>query len=108
MKTALFFLLSSTAAAFTAPVFTQSSATTRLLSTAEAASTKTGKEISAATADRKVIYTSEEIDKLLPHRYPFALVDKVIEYEAGKRAVGIKSVTKVSNCLSHGRVIAIG
>ena len=31
--------------------------------------------------------------KILPHRYPFALVDKVVEYEAGKRAVGIKCVT---------------
>ena len=35
------------------------------------------------------------IMSILPHRYPFALVDKVIEFEAGKRAVGIKSVTKV-------------
>jgi hypothetical protein len=41
------------------------------------------------------IFTSEDIDKILPHRYPFALVDRVVEYEAGKRAVGIKSVTKV-------------
>ena len=35
----------------------------------------------------------EDIMKILPHRYPFALVDKVVEYEAGKRAVGIKCVT---------------
>lgn len=52
------------------------------------------KDISALTKDVETIYTSEDIDKLLPHRYPFALVDKVVEYEAGKRAVGIKSVTK--------------
>jgi 3-hydroxyacyl-[acyl-carrier-protein] dehydratase len=52
------------------------------------------KDFSALTSDSKTIYTSEDIDKLLPHRYPFALVDKVIEYEAGKRAVGIKCVTK--------------
>ncbi|MEI8350458.1 MAG: UDP-3-O-acyl-N-acetylglucosamine deacetylase [Candidatus Omnitrophota bacterium] len=36
---------------------------------------------------------SEEIMKLLPHRYPFLLVDRVIDIERGKRAVGIKNVT---------------
>ncbi len=35
----------------------------------------------------------EEIQKLLPHRYPFALVDRIIEYVPGKRAVGIKNVS---------------
>ena len=30
---------------------------------------------------------------LLPHRYPFALVDRVIAYQAGKSAVAIKNVT---------------
>ena len=30
---------------------------------------------------------------LLPHRYPFALVDRLIEHDPGKRAVGIKNVT---------------
>lgn len=34
-----------------------------------------------------------EIKKILPHRYPFLLVDKIIEIENGKRAVGIKNVT---------------
>ncbi len=34
-----------------------------------------------------------EIMNILPHRYPFLLVDKVIELEAGKSAVGIKNVT---------------
>jgi UDP-3-O-[3-hydroxymyristoyl] N-acetylglucosamine deacetylase/3-hydroxyacyl-[acyl-carrier-protein] dehydratase len=33
------------------------------------------------------------IMKILPHRYPFLLVDKVIAMEEGKRAVGIKNVT---------------
>jgi len=33
------------------------------------------------------------IMKILPHRYPFLLVDRVIELEKGKRAVGIKNVT---------------
>ncbi|MCF7916554.1 MAG: UDP-3-O-acyl-N-acetylglucosamine deacetylase [Candidatus Omnitrophica bacterium] len=35
----------------------------------------------------------EEIMKILPHRYPFLLVDRVIELEPGKRAVGIKNVS---------------
>ncbi len=34
-----------------------------------------------------------DIQKILPHRYPFLLVDKIIEIEYGKRAVGIKNVT---------------
>jgi 3-hydroxyacyl-[acyl-carrier-protein] dehydratase len=50
--------------------------------------------ISALTKDVETVYTSTDIDKLLPHRYPFALVDRIVELEPGKRAVGIKSVTK--------------
>ncbi|MDD5457733.1 MAG: acyl-ACP--UDP-N-acetylglucosamine O-acyltransferase, partial [Candidatus Margulisbacteria bacterium] len=34
-----------------------------------------------------------EIMECLPHRYPFLLVDRVLEFEYGKRAVGIKNVT---------------
>ena len=41
----------------------------------------------------KSTLTVEEIHKLLPHRYPFALVDRIIDYIPGKRAVGIKNVT---------------
>jgi len=33
------------------------------------------------------------IQQLLPHRYPFLLVDRVTEFEANKRIVGIKNVT---------------
>lgn len=40
-----------------------------------------------------VVLTLEEIQKLLPHRYPFALVDRILEYVPGKRAVGLKNVT---------------
>lgn len=35
----------------------------------------------------------EEIQKLLPHRYPFLLVDRIIDYKESERAVGIKNVT---------------
>ena len=34
-----------------------------------------------------------EIMAILPHRYPFLLVDKVLEVEQGKRIVAIKNVT---------------
>ncbi|MBF0556291.1 MAG: 3-hydroxyacyl-[acyl-carrier-protein] dehydratase FabZ, partial [Nitrospirae bacterium] len=34
-----------------------------------------------------------EILKTLPHRYPFLMVDKVIELVPGESAVGIKNVT---------------
>ena len=35
----------------------------------------------------------QEILKILPHRYPFLLVDRILDYEEGKRAVAIKNVT---------------
>jgi 3-hydroxyacyl-[acyl-carrier-protein] dehydratase len=41
----------------------------------------------------KTVMNSEDIAKILPHRYPFLLVDRVVEMEPGKRAVGIKCVT---------------
>jgi 3-hydroxyacyl-[acyl-carrier-protein] dehydratase len=34
-----------------------------------------------------------QVLKFLPHRYPFMLIDKVIEFESGKRLVAIKNVT---------------
>ena len=34
-----------------------------------------------------------EIQRIIPHRYPFLLVDSVLELEPGKRIVGIKNVT---------------
>lgn len=36
---------------------------------------------------------AREIMNILPHRYPFLLVDRIIELEPGERAVGIKNVT---------------
>ena len=35
----------------------------------------------------------EDIAKILPHRYPFLLVDRITELELGKRVVGIKNVS---------------
>ena len=38
-----------------------------------------------------------QIMRVLPHRYPFLLVDRIVEMEKGKRAVGIKNVTMNEN-----------
>src|SRR5690606_34959552 len=35
----------------------------------------------------------QQIKEIIPHRYPFLLVDRILELEEGKRAVGIKNVT---------------
>jgi 3-hydroxyacyl-[acyl-carrier-protein] dehydratase len=56
---------------------------------------------STATADAQVsqpegiktTFNIQEIHQLLPHRYPFALVDKIIDFVPGEKAVGIKNVT---------------
>lgn len=39
------------------------------------------------------VLSSREIAEILPHRYPFLLVDRIIEIEEGRRAVGIKAVS---------------
>ncbi|WP_068620642.1 3-hydroxyacyl-ACP dehydratase FabZ [Paenibacillus tuaregi] len=36
---------------------------------------------------------NRKVQELIPHRYPFLLVDRIVEMEVGKRAVGIKNVT---------------
>ena len=40
-----------------------------------------------------MMMTINEIMKLVPHRYPMLLVDRIIEIESGKRIVGLKNVT---------------
>ena len=40
-----------------------------------------------------IIYDSRAIQEILPHRYPFLLVDKIIELEPRVRIVGVKQVT---------------
>ena len=37
--------------------------------------------------------TFEEVRNILPHRYPFLMVDKIVELEEGVKAVGIKNVS---------------
>lgn len=45
------------------------------------------------TSESSGIMDVEDIMKVLPHRYPFLLVDRILEIEAGKRVVGVKNVT---------------
>ncbi len=40
-----------------------------------------------------IIYDSRAIQEILPHRYPFLLVDKIIELEPRVRILGVKQVT---------------
>lgn len=44
-------------------------------------------------ADQNKTLTTEEILGLLPHRYPFLLVDKVLNYDEGKCLTAVKNVT---------------
>lgn len=44
-------------------------------------------------SDKSVVYTIAEILDILPHRYPFLLVDRVIALDPGKRITGLKNVT---------------
>jgi len=41
------------------------------------------------------------IERILPHRYPFLLVDRITELEPDKRIVGIKNISLNERCLSH-------
>jgi 3-hydroxyacyl-[acyl-carrier-protein] dehydratase len=48
----------------------------------------------AAASSNGTVHTAREIEALIPHRWPFLLVDRIVEYDAGaKRIVGIKGVT---------------
>ncbi len=45
------------------------------------------------TAVTDVVFSLEQIQDILPHRYPFLLVDRIIEFIPGEKAVGLKNVT---------------
>jgi 3-hydroxyacyl-[acyl-carrier-protein] dehydratase len=48
---------------------------------------------SASEAGFTLPLEAADIMRILPHRYPFLLVDRIVELEPGVRAIGIKSVT---------------
>ena len=41
------------------------------------------------------------IERILPHRYPFLLVDRITEFEVDKRIVGVKNVSLNERCLAR-------
>lgn len=43
--------------------------------------------------DEKVVFDCVQIQKFLPHRYPFLLIDKIVEFVDGERIVAVKNVT---------------
>lgn len=45
------------------------------------------------TAPKDGVITTAQIQKLLPHRYPFLLVDRVLDYTPGESITAIKNVT---------------
>lgn len=50
-------------------------------------------DTSLQTTDIETQIDIRDIMKLLPHRYPFLLVDRVLELEKGKRVKALKNVT---------------
>eukprot|EP00322_Chrysochromulina_rotalis_P016056 CAMPEP_0115854598 /NCGR_PEP_ID=MMETSP0287-20121206/14107_1 /TAXON_ID=412157 /ORGANISM="Chrysochromulina rotalis, Strain UIO044" /LENGTH=209 /DNA_ID=CAMNT_0003308721 /DNA_START=24 /DNA_END=653 /DNA_ORIENTATION=+ len=44
-------------------------------------------------AEPEPVFDILKVKEVLPHRYPFLLVDKIIEFIPGKKAVGVKKVT---------------
>jgi UDP-3-O-[3-hydroxymyristoyl] N-acetylglucosamine deacetylase/3-hydroxyacyl-[acyl-carrier-protein] dehydratase len=40
-----------------------------------------------------VVFDTDAIRRILPHRYPFLLVDKIVDFKLDERIVGIKNVT---------------
>ena len=45
------------------------------------------------SAEEKVVYDIQAIQEILPHRYPFLMIDRVIEFQDNESIVGIKCVT---------------
>ncbi len=94
MKLAILATLASTASAFLAPcpIVQQNirAPVSRIFAeetegnSEDAPAPRSAQEISALTSSVKTVFSLEDIAKVLPHRYPFLLVDKVVEYEMGK------------------------
>jgi len=50
-------------------------------------------EVGGQLNDPPLPWEAAEIMRIIPHRYPFLLIDRVLELEKGKRVVAIKAVT---------------
>ena len=65
----------------------------RAAATAERTEGRQERRMVDATKDAKQVMMVDELMKVIPHRYPFLFVDRILEIEPKKRAVGIKNVT---------------
>ncbi|CAM9875220.1 unnamed protein product, partial [Hapterophycus canaliculatus] len=91
---------SNTAAAFarsthsSSPVPALKMAEEPVAAEGEEAAAPTAADISKGIAHPEAVFTvPENILKVLPHRYPFALVDKVLHFVPGKSIIGVKCIT---------------
>ncbi|MBA4531845.1 3-hydroxyacyl-ACP dehydratase FabZ [Brevibacillus halotolerans] len=50
-------------------------------------------EVEERRVEYPTILDAVQIQEIIPHRYPFLLVDRIVEVEYGKRSVGLKNVT---------------
>jgi 3-hydroxyacyl-[acyl-carrier-protein] dehydratase len=57
--------------------------------------------LSVVTTDLTLPLDNAAIERILPHRYPFLLVDKITEFEEDKRIVGVKNVSLNERYLAH-------
>jgi beta-hydroxyacyl-ACP dehydratase FabZ len=49
--------------------------------------------VAVPDTEKRFVYSITDIMRFLPHRYPFLLVDRILEVEGEKRIVGLKNVT---------------
>nr|WP_205590219.1 3-hydroxyacyl-ACP dehydratase FabZ [Brevibacillus laterosporus] len=50
-------------------------------------------EVEERRVEYPTILDAVQIQEIIPHRYPFLLVDRIVDVEYGKRSVGLKNVT---------------
>jgi beta-hydroxyacyl-ACP dehydratase FabZ len=51
--------------------------------------------------DLQLPFDHAAIERILPHRYPFLLVDRIVEFELDQRIVGIKNISTNERSLSR-------
>ena len=56
--------------------------------------------MSVAVASAALCLDADALRRLLPHRHPFLLLDRVVELEPGRRAVGVKCVSVAEPCFA--------
>jgi 3-hydroxyacyl-[acyl-carrier-protein] dehydratase len=61
--------------------------------TTEPMTDESAAEVQPQVADPPLPWESAQIMRIIPHRYPFLLIDRVLELEQGQRVVAIKNVT---------------